>query len=51
MECHRCLNGDANFAKLTYRNGDTHEMFLCEDCVRYFKTKDGVRGITSAQTI
>lgn len=51
MECHRCQDGDAELAKLIYRNGDIHEMFLCGNCVRYFEADDGVRDIVSAPTI
>lgn len=51
MECHRCLEGDATLAKLTYRNGDIHEMFLCERCIHYFETKEGVSDIAVAQTM
>lgn len=51
MECHRCLDGDARFAKLSYRNGDIHEMFLCGNCARYFEADDGVREIVSTRKI
>ena len=51
MDCYRCLDGVAKLAKLTYRNGDIHEMFLCESCVQYFEAADGVRKIALAQVL
>lgn len=51
MDCHRCLEGEAKLVKLTYRNGDTQEMFLCESCMRYFEADDGVHEIALAQTM
>lgn len=51
MECHKCLGGDARLAKLTYGNGDPHEMYLCGNCIRYFGADDEVREIVSMQKI
>lgn len=50
MECHRCLNGEAVLARLTYAKGDDQKMYLCEDCVDYFEADESVQRVQLAQT-
>lgn len=50
MECHRCLDGEAGLAKLTYANGDVQKMFLCDGCVGYFEADESVQRVQLAQT-
>lgn len=51
MECHRCLDGEAVLARLTYANGDDQKMYLCDDCVSYFEADESVQRVRLAQTV
>lgn len=49
MDCHRCLAEDGDLAELTYPNGGTHQMYLCEECFTNFETDDSVGSIAHSQ--
>lgn len=50
MDCLRCLEGAGELAKLTYENGDTQQLYLCERCLRNFETDDSVTRVALAST-
>lgn len=46
MDCHRCGEGEeAELVKMSYENGDTHTMFMCEQCISYFEADGTVKEI------
>lgn len=49
MECLRCLEEEADLVELFYGNSDTHTMYLCERCIRYFETDEAVKEIKLAK--
>lgn len=50
MDCLRCLEAGGKLAKLTYENGDHQRLYLCESCLRHFRTDDTVRRVAVAET-
>lgn len=49
MDCHRCLAGDAVLTRLSYPDGDSHRVFLCERCIEAFEADATVSEVAVAQ--
>ena len=49
MDCLRCLEEEADLVELLYENSDTHTMYLCTHCVRYFESDEAVKEIKLAK--
>ncbi len=45
MECLVCLEGDSDFVRVEFSNGDTNTISLCEGCYTRFEAKPTVRRI------
>lgn len=50
MDCYRCLEGKGNLVTLTYRNGDSQNMYLCAESITNYETDSPVSDIARSQT-
>ena len=49
MDCHRCLEEEAESVKMIYSNGDTNTIFLCENCTNFVMADGSIKEIELSQ--